>query len=362
VDWAPITGILIYVLMGPATYLYMIRKLWADRWKEKAIQYLYLIFFATGISVNNTIAVFEALIGGKNEFLRTPKFGVVKKHDEWREKAYVLPFTKTTLLEVFFGIYGLMAIFVSIFSGNPVFVPVIAIQTLGFIYVAYLSIIHSSINRKQRGVNNSKELAVMRMTEPKALMSNRINTAVHTKTLITAAPVNTQVRVRTKYRRLLIIGIFGFLSLGVGIFNLYYRDAIYPLDKAIGYLSRAESAQTPDMIITYLRPVKLLLPNVGNPVWSFPSPRTDFRLIHNDLNSILLHTRSISLLEPNTAAYNTGLEELHSSIMTIESNLEYATPYIYVSSTNILLDGLWIGVIMSLFAVMWKSKSKLKEY
>jgi membrane protein CcdC involved in cytochrome C biogenesis len=48
--------------------------------------------------------------------------------------------------------------------------------------------------------------------------------------------------------------------------------------------------------------------------------------------------------------------------MTIESNLEYATPYIYVSSTNILLDGLWIGVIMSLFAVMWKSKSKLKEY
>jgi len=362
VGWVPITGILIYILMGPATYLYMIRKLWADRWKDKALQYLYLIFFATGISVNNTIAVFDAIIGGKNEFLRTPKFGVVKKHDEWREKAYVLPFTKTTLLEVFFGIYGLMAIFVSIFSGNPVFVPVIAIQTLGFIYVAYLSIIHSSINRKQRGVNNSKELAVMRMTEPKALMSNRINTAVHTKTLITAAPVNTQVRVRTKYRRLLIIGIFGFLSLGVGIFNLYYRDAIYPLDKAIGYLSRAESAQTPDMIITYLRPVELLLPDVGNPVWSFPSPRTDFRLIHNDLNSILLHTRSISLLEPNTAAYNTGLEELHSSIMTIESNLEYATPYIYVSSTNILLSGLWIGVIMSLFALMWKSKSKLKEY
>ncbi|MGC2572507.1 MAG: cellulose synthase family protein [Candidatus Nitrosopolaris sp.] len=362
VGWVPITGILIYILMGPATYLYMIRKLWADRWKDKALQYLYLIFFATGISVNNTIAVFDAIIGGKNEFLRTPKFGFVKNHDEWREKAYVLPFTKTTLLEVFFGIYGLMAIFVSIFSGNPVFVPVIAIQTLGFIYVAYLSIIHSSINRKQRGVNNSKELAVMHMTEPKALMSNRINTAVHTKTLITAAPVNTQVRVRTKYRRLLIIGIFGFLSLGVGIFNLYYRDAIYPLDKAIGYLSRAESAQTPDMIITYLRPVELLLPNVGNPVWSFPSPRTDFRLIHNDLNSILLHTRSISLLEPNTAAYNTGLEELHSSIMTIESNLEYTTPYIYVSSTNILLDGLWIGVIMSLFAVMWKSKSKLKEY
>jgi hypothetical protein len=291
----------------------------------------------------------------------------VKKHDEWREKAYVLPFTKTTLLEAFFGIYGLMAIFVSIFSGNPVFVPVIAIQTLGFIYVVYLSIIHSSLNRKPRGVNRSKNVpkpTVIRITETKAVMSNRINTAVHAKTLITTAPHTRviQAHVRTKYRRLLIIGIFGFLSLGVAIFYLSYRDAIYPLDKAIGYLSRAESAQTPDMIINYLRPVKLLLPNVGNPVWSLPSPRTDFELIHNDLDSMLSRTRSLSLLEPNTAGYNTGLEELHGSIMTIESNLEYATPYVYVSSTNIVLDGLWIGVIMSLFAVMWRSKSKLKEY
>jgi cellulose synthase/poly-beta-1,6-N-acetylglucosamine synthase-like glycosyltransferase len=366
VGWAPIIGILVYVLMGPATYLYMIRKLWADRWKEKALQYLYLIFFATGISVNNTIAVFDALVGGKNEFLRTPKFGVVKKHDEWREKTYVLPFTKTTLLEVFFGIYGLMAIFVSIFSGNPLFVPVIAIQTLGFIYVAYLSIIHSS--RKQRGVNHSRKVpanpTMMGITETKALMSNGVSTTVHAKTRVTTAPnaSNMQLHSRTKYCRLLIIGVLGFLSLGAAIIYLDYQNAIYPLDKAIGFLSRAQSAQTPDMIISYLRPVKPLLPNVGNPVWCFPNPRTDFGLIHNDLNSMLVRSRSISLLEPNTAAYNTWLEELHSSIRIIESNLEAATPYIYVSSTNILLGGLWIGVIMSLFSVMWRSKSKLKEY
>jgi cellulose synthase/poly-beta-1,6-N-acetylglucosamine synthase-like glycosyltransferase len=365
VGWAPITGILIYVLMGPAAYLYMIRKLWADRWKDKAIQYLYLIFFATGISVNNTIAVFDALIGGKNEFLRTPKFGVVKKHDEWREKAYVLPFTKTTLLEVFFGIYGLMAIFVSIFSGNPLFVPVIAIQTLGFIYVAYLSIIHS---RKQREVNHSKNVptsaTMMRITETKAFMSDRVNRTVRAKTLVTTAPntSNLQVHSRTRYCRLLIIGILGFLSLGAAIIYFDYQNAIYPLDKAIGYLSRAQSAQTPDMIINYLRPVKLLLPNVGNPVWSFPNPRTDFGLIHNDLDSMLVRSRSISLLEHDTAAYNTWLEEMHGSIRIIESNLQDASPYIYVSSTNILLGGLWIGLIVSLFAVMWRSKSKLKEY
>src|SRR5919109_578538 len=61
VSWAPITGILIYIMIGPATYLYMIRKIWGDKWKMKARQYFYLIFFATGISVNNTVAIFEAL-------------------------------------------------------------------------------------------------------------------------------------------------------------------------------------------------------------------------------------------------------------------------------------------------------------
>ena len=75
----------------------------------------------------------------------------------------------------------------------------------------------------------------------------------------------------------------------------------------MGYLSRAEFAQTPDMIADYLRPVKLLLPNEGNPVWIFPTPRTDFGLIQNDLEAMLIRTNSISSGELNTAAYNTGL-------------------------------------------------------
>lgn len=166
----------------------------------------------------------------------------------------------------------------------------------------------------------------------------------------------------TKYGRLLIIGIMGFLCLGAAIVYFGYQNAIYPLDKAMGYLSRAEFAQTPDMIADYLRPVKLLLPNEGNPVWIFPTPRTDFGLIQNDLEAMLIRTNLISSVEPNSAAYNTGLEDLHSSIKIIESNLDEATPYIYGSLTNILLSGLWIAVIMLIFAAMRRGRSKLKEY
>lgn len=52
------------------------------------------------------------------------------------------------------------------------------------------------------------------------------------------------------------IGIVGFLSLGGALVYFGYQNAIYPLDKAMGYLARAESAQTPETIADYLRPVK----------------------------------------------------------------------------------------------------------
>jgi type II secretory pathway pseudopilin PulG len=168
--------------------------------------------------------------------------------------------------------------------------------------------------------------------------------------------------ISTKYGRLWAIGIMGFLCLGAAFVYFGYQNAIYPLDKAKGYLSRAESAQTTYMMADYLRPVKLLLPNEGNPVWIFPTPRTDFGLIQNDLKEMLIRANSISAVEPNSAAYNTGLEEMHSSIKIIESNLEEATPYIYASITNILLSALWIAVIMLIFTAMRRGRSKLREY
>ena len=40
------------------------------------------------MSVNNTVAVFDGIFGKKNEFLRTPKYGIMKNDDDWRDKAY----------------------------------------------------------------------------------------------------------------------------------------------------------------------------------------------------------------------------------------------------------------------------------
>src|SRR5581483_3000583 len=50
----------------------------------------------------------------------------------------------------FFAVYGCIAVFVAIFSGNPVYAPIFAISTAGFVYISYLSISHSSFRRKSK--------------------------------------------------------------------------------------------------------------------------------------------------------------------------------------------------------------------
>jgi cellulose synthase/poly-beta-1,6-N-acetylglucosamine synthase-like glycosyltransferase len=373
VSWSPITVILIYIMMGPATYLYLIRKIWGDKWKGKARQYFYLIFFATGISVNNTVAVFEALFIGKNEFLRTPKFGVIKKGDNWKNKSYVLPFTKTTLLEIFFGLYGILAIFISIFSGNPIFVPILLLQTIGFIYIAYLSISHSSFsyNKSKKRIqsvsqqdlflpNQSSEIVEKTSVE----LAERLNTKVYIKTIkiTTNGKSIVEKSMKPRYYKLMLFGILSILAFGAAVAYYGYESTIYPLDKAVGYLSRAEAAQSPEAVADYIKPVKSLLPNDGNPVWAFPNSRTDFGLIQNELDAMLLRANSISSLELHSAAYNTGLADLHNSIKIIEYNLIEATPYLYVSFTNIVLSAIWIAIILFIFALMKRGREKFKEY
>jgi len=367
VGWAPIIAMMIYILLGPATYVYMIRKIWGTKWREKIRQYIFMIFFATGMSVNNTVAVFDALFRDKNEFLRTPKFGVIKKDDEWREKEYVLPFTKITLLEIFFVLYGCFAIFVSIFSSKPLFVPILAIQTLGFAYTAYLSLTHSFLkNRADRKwrVSYSAGIPITKIARATTPLDNRLNSIVGANTPVwTSLDVSGgRKKMRTKYRKLVMPAVVGYLCLGCVLAYLGYQNSIYPIDKAMGYLSRAESAQTAETMAGYLRSVEQLLPTQGNPVWTFPSPKTDFGLIHSDIDAMVYRATSLSSFEPNNVSYNTALEDMRASVKIVESNLEDATPFIYASFTNILLAGLWIGVMLLMFAAVRRTRARLNEY
>ena len=158
-----------------------------------------------------------------------------------------------------------------------------------------------------------------------------------------------------------MVGVIALIVFGVGMALYGYQQAIYPVDSANGYLARAESAQTPEALAEFVRAAKRELPPSGNPVWAFPTARTDFGLIQRNLDDILARANSISSLEPFSTEYNTGMYDIHASIEDIEKHLVDATPYLYVSFTNIMLSAVWIVIILALFAIMRRGRAKFRQ-
>lgn len=363
--FSPFLGLLFYMLLGPVAYMYIIRRLWPKRWVSKARQYWILLFFATGISVNNTIAVFDAILSKKNEFLRTPKFGVVKRSDRWRDKDYVLPFNRTTLLEIFFSLYGCLSAFICIYSGSISFLPIILLQTIGLIYVTYLSIVDS---RKKLPTMSKGRREITRPQNPTSSTSENISN-INGEVPVSRRGKNTIPGFHLSHRRAwnaviskAVLLVFLMLLAGGAIAAIYgYQYSIYPLDKSAGYLSRAQAAQSPDLVFLYLNNAKELIPPDGNPVWTFPNPRTDFTLISHDINAMQERALTISGLEPQSAEYNTALEDLHSSIRIIEMNLIEAQPYVYGSLNNIIFTGIWIGLILLTYNLIRRMRRKFRE-
>jgi cellulose synthase/poly-beta-1,6-N-acetylglucosamine synthase-like glycosyltransferase len=127
---------------GPSSlYLFSQRILYCD-WKTR-IKYLpFLMCLGTGIAVNNTKAVVEALLGIKSGFIRTPKYGIQKKGENWKNKHYAIPLNAISILEFFLGLYSLTGLLMFLFFSKYLVSPFLLIYTSGFFYVFFLSVKH----------------------------------------------------------------------------------------------------------------------------------------------------------------------------------------------------------------------------
>jgi hypothetical protein len=127
---------------GPTImYLFSQRILYRD-WRKR-IRYLpFLMCLGTGIAVNNTKAVLEALFNLKSGFVRTPKYGIKKKQDRWRGKRYSIPVNFISIIEFIFGFYALSALILFLFYSKYLISPFLVIYTAGFFYVFFLSVKH----------------------------------------------------------------------------------------------------------------------------------------------------------------------------------------------------------------------------
>ena len=165
----------------------------------------------------------------------------------------------------------------------------------------------------------------------------------------------------TSSYRLMMAGVLALMIFGIAMALYGYQQAVYPVDSALGYLKRAQTAQTPEVLASFVSKAKIELPEIGNPVWVFPTAKTDLALIQGNLNDIVARANSIASMEPHSTEYNSGMLDIHVSLEIIQQDMIDAMPYLYVSFTNIMLSVVWIATIFVLFALIRRGRARLRE-
>jgi cellulose synthase/poly-beta-1,6-N-acetylglucosamine synthase-like glycosyltransferase len=107
-----------------------------------------LLATGIGLSVNQTRAVFEALLGRVSGFVRTPKHGVVGKVQSWKSKRYRGSLTVVPFIEVAMALYFAVTLGLAIWAGRYVSIPFVILFGSGYAYVGFWSLAHGI--RRQR--------------------------------------------------------------------------------------------------------------------------------------------------------------------------------------------------------------------
>jgi cellulose synthase/poly-beta-1,6-N-acetylglucosamine synthase-like glycosyltransferase len=125
---------------GPSSmYLFSQQIIYKD-WKRRVKFIPLLMCLGTGIAVNNTKAVLEALLNLPSSFIRTPKYGIRTRCDTWQGKCYAIPLSPLSIIELLFGLYSLTGLCLFLFFSKYLVSPFLVIYTLGFFYVFFLSV------------------------------------------------------------------------------------------------------------------------------------------------------------------------------------------------------------------------------
>ncbi len=129
-------------------YLFSQKDVYAD-WRTRVLLFPVFMAGSMGFAINNTKAVFEALINKKSEFVRTPKYGISGEKDSWKDKKYVHKKIKLSVIfESLLALYSLAAVIVSLATLQISAIPFQLMFTFGFGLVAYLSIKHVIVSNR----------------------------------------------------------------------------------------------------------------------------------------------------------------------------------------------------------------------
>ncbi|HEV8132575.1 MAG TPA: cellulose synthase family protein [Acidobacteriota bacterium] len=124
-------------------YVVSQREIYPD-WKSNLKYLPFLMSVGIGLSVSNTKAVLEALLGIDSIFLRTPKYSVTSARDQWITKKYHARIGMLPLLEVLLGIYFSLMIAYALDSRIYGTIPFLFLFMVGFLYTGLMSLFQST--------------------------------------------------------------------------------------------------------------------------------------------------------------------------------------------------------------------------
>ena len=129
-------------------YMVAQRELYPQDWWKRLRFVPFLMATGIGLSVTNSIAVIEALLGKRSEFVRTPKYRVELKEEGWERKKYVRrgsgwrPYAELGL-----AAYFIFATAYSFRVENYLTVPFLLLFFMGYSYMGMMSLFQTPMRR-----------------------------------------------------------------------------------------------------------------------------------------------------------------------------------------------------------------------
>ena len=134
----------------PALYALAQRRLHPQCWLRNWAYLPLLMLLGMGLSLSNSVAAAQALLGRGGTFLRTPKFKVEIESDDWHRSGYALALEPLVAVEISLALYAAVGCYIASAHGQWWNLPLLALFACGYALVAILGIHESRLARPSR--------------------------------------------------------------------------------------------------------------------------------------------------------------------------------------------------------------------
>jgi len=134
-------------------YLFSQKELFPKSWPRALLYLPFLMALGIGLTITNTIAVLEALIGRQTAFARTPKYHVKSKKDKMQAEKYRRRLGWIPWIELLIGAYFALTVYYAIDNENYITVPFLILFVVGYWYTGLMSLLQGRFS----GVSFSPE-------------------------------------------------------------------------------------------------------------------------------------------------------------------------------------------------------------